>query len=161
VSRRRRVVIGVVVAAMLFAFGLTASARVNQELTEVRSATAVFHTPAHAEAANYERFLDCFDSPDGGMGQHYVNLDLLDAEVSATQPEAMVYEVGRNGHLNLVAVEWIVPGTEVDPLNPPMLFDQMFHLNESLGVWVLHAWIWRTNPSGLFSDWNPNVAPCP
>lgn len=129
-------------------------------LGDVRRATARFHSVRQAERLGYEAFLDCFDSDAGGMGQHYVNLTLLDGNVDARRPEAMVYEVTDRG-LDLVAVEYIVPGDLVDPANPPTLFGQDFHLNAALGVWVLHAWVWRTNPSGVFADYNPLVAPCP
>ena len=44
---------------------------------------------------------------------------------------------------------------------PPTLFGEMFHPNDALGVWGLHAWLWRDNPDETFMGWNPNVAPCP
>jgi hypothetical protein len=28
---------------------------------------------------------------------------------------------------------------------------------DKLGIWYLHVWAWEASPSGLFSDWNPNV----
>jgi hypothetical protein len=34
------------------------------------------------------------------------------------------------------------------------------HLNSALGVYVLHAWVWRNNPAGILEDWNPEVS-CP
>ncbi|MDT8305926.1 MAG: hypothetical protein RRC07_08325 [Anaerolineae bacterium] len=43
---------------------------------------------------------------------------------------------------------------------PPAILGQSLHLNEALGVYVLHAWIWLGNPAGVFADWNPNVS-CP
>ena len=27
-----------------------------------------------------------------------------------------------------------------------------------LGLYVLHAWIWQNNPTGMFMDWNPTVS---
>ena len=69
-------------------------------------------------------------------------------------PEALVYtHVGRQ--LRLVAVEWVstTPGV-VRGFGP-------LHLNEALGVWVLHAWIWRNNPDGMFADMNPRIGDCP
>ncbi len=33
--------------------------------------------------------------------------------------------------------------------------------NPSLGLWTLHAWIWRDNPLGLFESYNSNVPLCP
>ena len=35
------------------------------------------------------------------------------------------------------------------------------HLNESLGVYVLHAWIWKHNESGVLNDTNARVGECP
>jgi hypothetical protein len=158
--RRRSLFAALVGLAVLMA-AVPAGASVRSDLAEVRRATARFHSVQAAEAAGYEAFLECFDSELGGMGQHYVDLGALDGTVEATHPEAMVYEVKRNGRLELVAVEYIVPATFVDPANPPELFGQDFHLNAALGVWVLHAWIWKANPSGMFADWNPRVGPCP
>ncbi len=132
----------------------------RDDLREVRTATARFHSTTQAEKAGYVEFLDCFDSEAGGMGQHYVNLGALDATVDRLAPESLVYEIVA-GKLKLVGVEWIVPGDLVDPANPPQLFGEAFHENESLGVWVLHAWIWKDNPSGLFADFNPAVGACP
>ncbi len=101
----------------------------------------------------------CFDNPAGGMGIHYVRN--IDGIVDANDPEALVYEVRPNGQTKLVAVEYIVPETEVDPANPPMLYGHMFHPHAFLPVYILHVWVWKTNPDGLFADFNPNVTPCP
>jgi hypothetical protein len=131
------------------------------ELAAVNLATRAYQDVAAAEAAGYEAFLDCFDDPaTGGMGQHHVDTTRLDDTVEATAPEAMVYEVTATG-LVAGAVEWIVPADLVDPDAPPELFGRPFHLNEELDVWVLHAWIWKDNPLGMFEDWNPKVRPCP
>jgi hypothetical protein len=65
-----------------------------------------------------------------------------------------------NGSLKLGAVEYIVPAEAWDNAGntePPKVLDQTFHLNEALGVYVLHAWLWRSNPAGMFEDWNPKV----
>lgn len=132
---------------------------VSDQLAAVRAATVGYKSVAAAEADGYVEFLGCFDSDEGGMGQHYVDLGALDGTVQATHPEAMVYEV-RGHSLELVAVEYIVPSPFVDPASPPVLFGQEFHLNAALDVWVLHAWVWKANPSGVFADWNPRVAAC-
>ncbi|HVR78898.1 MAG TPA: hypothetical protein VMS99_10950 [Acidimicrobiia bacterium] len=44
----------------------------------------------------------CFDSPDGGVSVHYVRN--IDDAVDPSDPEALVYSVGRNGRLRLVAL---------------------------------------------------------
>jgi len=129
-------------------------------LGAVREATDAFHDTENANRAGYFPLLPCFDKPGvGGMGQHLVNTSLLDNVINATQPEALVYEVNGD-ELKLVAVEYIVPFTAWGS-TPPTLFGQSFHRNEALGLWALHAWIWRHNPLGMFADYNPRVAMCP
>src|SRR5258708_3866564 len=62
----------------------------------------------------------------------------------------------------LVAREDIVPYWRVAAdAHAPLLFGHDFHHNDALGLWYLHAWIWRQNPLGMFADYNPKVALCP
>src|SRR5512134_3593690 len=135
------------------------------ELAQLRAATAEFHRLEAAQAAGYDLVpgLDhCFDNPGvGGMGFHYINTSILDTTVDLLHPEAMVYAPTRKG-LQLGAVEYIVPAAAWDAEHDelPELFGRHFHLNEALGVYVLHAWIWKDNPAGMFEDWNPRVS-CP
>jgi hypothetical protein len=135
-------------------------------LDKVRDATQKFRKLSRAQAAGYALMpgLDtCFDNPGvGGMGYHYINGALLDATVNARKPEAMVYASRRNGRLELVAVEYIVDAAAWDAghSQPPSLFGRTFQLNTTLGVYTLHAWIWKRNPLGVFADWNPGVS-CP
>ena len=127
----------------------------------VRQATAAFHDLNAATHAQYARLLPCFDQPGvGGMGQHYVKGSLLDANVEANKPEALVYEVDRN-RLQLVAVEYIVPWSAWVSTTPPQLYGRSFFSNTTLHLWALHAWIWRPNPDGMFANYNPNVKLCP
>jgi len=147
-------------AGIAAAGGKSDVAGVRRDLPDVRRATVAHHDVAAAERHGYGRLLDCFDSEAGGMGQHYVDQNALDGVVEATHPEAMVYEVAGD-RLKLVAVEYIVPSPFVDPADPPELFGTDFHHNHALDLWVLHAWIWRGNPTGVFEDFNPNVGPCP
>lgn len=139
------------------------------DLAQVRRATAKFHRIDAAIAEGYVQIegLDyCFENPGvGDMGFHYINPDLLDTTVNILEPEAMVYAPGPKGEegLQLGAVEYIVPASAWDQTGNtdlPELFGRSFHLNEKLGVYVLHAWIFKNNPAGIFEDWNPQVA-CP
>jgi hypothetical protein len=101
----------------------------------------------------------CFDDPSGGMGVHYVKG--IDGTVDLERPEALVYEITRHHRLRLVAVEYIVPDSFVDPANPPRLLGQHFHRHPYLPVYILHVWAWKANPNGLFADFNPRVRACP
>ena len=125
-------------------------------LATLRHATVAFHDVGAAEDAGYQEFLPCFDSATGGMGQHYVDLSRVDGVVEARRPEAMVYQLGVEGRPHLVAVEYIVP----DTFDRPTLYGQLFHHNTELHLWVLHAWIWKANPAGVFADYNPDVPDC-
>ena len=129
-------------------------------------ATAAYQDVAVAEAGGFAssiNTLGCFQSPGvGGMGVHYIDEDRLDATVDITKPEALVYELDNSGHVTgLVAHEYIVPIDAWTSRKPPRLFGMNFHKHPTLPLWVLHTWLWKDNPAGVFADWNPAVRLCP
>ena len=129
-------------------------------------AAAGFQDVTTAEAAGYASSLDalgCFQDPTrGGMGVHYINQALMDDKVDITKPEALVYELDAAGHITgLVAHEYIVPIDAWHKSTPPNLFGMPFHKHPSLPLWILHTWLWKDNPRGVFQDWNPAVRQCP
>ncbi len=138
----------------------------KSDLARVKGAVAKYHTTDAAEAGGWVLIdgLDhCFENPGvGGMGVHYINGPAIDTELDPLAPEALVFQHQPNGSLHLGAVEYIVDAAAWDAANdsPPELLGQHLHLNEALGVYVLHAWIFTKNPAGMFEDWNPNVS-CP
>jgi hypothetical protein len=165
-TRKRFLMIGLVVA--LGVAGVTTAFAASQDaLAAVRSATAPFHDPGAAQAAGYVKVVGldyCFNNPGvGGMGFHLINTGLLDTQLDALHPEAMVYAPGADGRLQLVAVEYIVPAAAWDAGHTglPSVLGQNLHLLPALGVYALHAWIWQPNPSGIFQEWNPNVSCSP
>jgi hypothetical protein len=162
--KRRLLSVGLLVAATALLTATLASAG-QGEWGRVRAANSQYRDPAAAMAAEYtliEGLDHCFDNPGvGGMGIHYIRAESLDLVVDPLQPEAMVYTPQANGRMKLGAVEYIVPAAAWDAAGntePPKVLDQTFHLNEALGVYVLHAWLWNGNPSGTFQDWNPHVS---
>ena len=163
-SRRSRstalTVLLTLVAMFVFAPVGAANASRQADLAAVRAATAPFHDVGKATDADYLPLLNCFESAEGGMGQHFVNVELLDAQVDALEPESLVYEVRTDG-LKLGAVEYIVPKDVWTQEQPPTLFGRIFLSNDELGLWVLHAWIWQPNPDGMFENYNPNIGNCP
>jgi hypothetical protein len=129
-------------------------------------ASAAYQDVAVATDAGYASSIDslgCFQSPGrGGMGVHYINADLMDATVDLTKPEALVYELDASGQITgLVAHEYIVPIDKWTSSKPPALFGMDFHRHPTLPLWVLHTWLWKNNPAGVFEDWNPTVRLCP
>lgn len=129
-------------------------------------ATARYQDVAEAEQDGWANSIDtlgCFQDPrHGGMGVHYVNGSLMDAVVDITRPEALVYELDASGNVaGLLAHEYIVPVEAWTSRTPPRLFGMNFHRHPVLPLWVLHTWMWKPNPAGMFADWNPAVRPCP
>lgn len=139
-----------------------------RDLAQLRQATARFHSIPAAEAEGYAAFGGCFaDSTLGGMGYHWANAGLMaDSAIDANRPELLVYQSTPEGGKRLVAVEYLVFVDEWQAKGhqgPPSLFGQDFHINPTLlakPFYLLHAWVWKPNPSGILNDWNPRVH-CP
>jgi hypothetical protein len=140
----------------------------NQLLAEIRETTAGFRDVDSAVDAGYESFLDCMSDPDeGGMGQHYVNGELVgDTVIDPLQPEALVYEPTEDGDMILIGFEYITFQEQWDAENdePPSLMGQEFGLVENLAdlppFYALHLWVFNYNPNGPFARYSPNVY-CP
>jgi hypothetical protein len=120
----------------------------------------------------------------GGMGYHYFRPDLLGitaeqprvdgngTHLDWTQPGILVYEPQQDGSLQLVAIEnlvWAEAWKEAGHDGPPEFHgNQYYHMidnpetevDEAHGFqphYELHWWIYRENPSGAFSPFNPVV----
>jgi len=132
------------------------------DLNVVRAATEKFHDVSIAEAEGYQNVNlgECVESPEGVMGYHYVKEEFLDLNLNPEHPEILVYAPDTEGSLSLVAVEYAVPISLWDQSfsEPPIVLGQEMHTNEALGLYVLHGWIWEENPSGVFTDFNPNLS---
>jgi hypothetical protein len=129
----------------------------HRDIAGLRAATAPFADPAAAHLAGYAvQFPEgCFQSDEGAMGFHYINESLV-GTLDPTKPQLVIYEPRANGGLQLVGVEFIVPGSSAD--TPPRLFDRSFSWNPQFEVWMLHVWLWRHNPAGMFANWNAAVS---
>jgi hypothetical protein len=150
-------------AALVVTAVTMTNAHADDDLGDVRAATVKYHSVTRAHQDGYfDPGLPCFDSAGTGqgMGTHLVNGDLLNdgGVLDRTRPEALVYEV-RSGSLKLVAVEYIVKMT--DATDAPIFLGQTMIANNDLGLWTLHAWIWRDNPLSIFETYNSNVDLCP
>lgn len=140
-------------------------ASAQKDLAAVRRATARFHSFEEAGPAGWDfQATECMEHPtEGGMGYHYGNLGYyLDGEANPLEPEVLLYEPGPDGKLRLVAVEYLVPffawAGDPDTDDPPQLFGQDMKRDDEHGEWLLHVWIWKDNPNGMFADWNPRVS---
>ena len=161
------------VAALALAItpALAQGDRAWNQLDDVRVATGAYHSLEAAIADGFVPFdleggddATCFENEAGGMGIHYVRN--IDEQVSAIDPEAMVYEITPDGATRLVAVEYIVPEEFVEDeegnvVSLPSVLGQDFHKHSFLPVYILHAWVWDDNPAGVYADYNPDVSGCP
>jgi hypothetical protein len=136
----------------------------NRIYAAVRAATARYHQIDRALEDGYSLGSACVESPSGGMGYHYVRGDLMDGVLEPTRPEALLYEPQRNGTLRLVAVEWIIVAALWAGDGIPMLGSQPFDDHTAPGSsgppfphYQLHAWLWKHNPAGMHTQFNPNV----
>ncbi|MFF8607695.1 hypothetical protein ACF06X_17325 [Streptomyces sp. NPDC015346] len=137
--------------------------RSHPDLRRAIDATAEYRSEQAAVNDGYLRTDECVeDQALGGMGYHYVN----PAHIGSTdpaRPAALLYEDDHDGKRRLVAVEYIV-------LNKgqgrPRMFDRAFDgpaVLPGLGShYSLHAWIFKKNPKGVFTPYNPRVTcDCP
>jgi hypothetical protein len=134
---------------------------------DVRRATAPYQDVEAAKTTGYALLHGCVNGPDqGAMGVHYANGDLVgDGELDLQKPEALIYEA-KNGRLQLVGVEYVVIADAWNAKNtaPPTLKGQLFSYTGSpnrYGIpafYSLHVWAWKTNPAGMFADWNTRVS---
>jgi hypothetical protein len=162
--RTAGLVAGLALAASALVTAPAATADSKAPWAAVRQATTRFHDVAAAEHAGYVKFLPCFQDLEAGegMGQHWADLQAIgDGVIDPTHPEVLVYEP-HNGAYQLVAVEYVLPPSEqYTEEHPPELFGAHFHFEEGLGIWALHAYLWRGNPTGINEDFSPNVRLCP
>ena len=132
----------------------------------VQDATRKYFNVNDARKAGYGPFLGCVTGPDhGAMGVHYVNGALLNGELYADKPQALIYEPVGN-RFRLVGVEFIVDAAtwlKSHKGAPPVLEGQVLQLVPAPNrfnlpsFFEIHVWAWRHNPNGAFVDWNNRV----
>ncbi len=155
---------------LLFLIGITAITALGTAghgqvsyLSQIHSATQQFQQFEAAEVAGYHFMAgqDTCNHGLGGAGYSYINIGLVDTTIDIAHPEALIYIPDPNGTWQLGGVEYIVPVASWNASHKsewPQLMNQQFHLNSALGLYVLHVWSGKANPSGMFEDWNPTVA---
>ena len=146
------------------------TAEENALIQTVQRATERFKrvTSVEGPGEGYQLQFGCVSGGDfGAMGLHYVNMNLVDGEVKASEPEIILFEPTRDGKIRLTGVDYLVPAAAWDLAahnGPPQLDGQLFHLFDSpnrfgLGAfYTLHVWAWKENPNGAFVNWNPRVS---
>lgn len=173
------------VLACVAGLAAVAAASPPDDLQAVRAATARYHSFEQAERAGYSVAGEpCVSSPFGTMGVHAANPALIaDPAIDPLRPEILVYLPDEHGKLKLVAVEYMtvaLANTESGPrpwfgaAAPPLgfftpaptvlgsTFDGPMPGHNPTMPWHYdqHVWLWKSNPNGLFSAWNPDIS-CP
>ncbi len=147
------------------------------QLTRLRAALDKYHDPMVAVHDGYLSTVACVEFPVagtlgdtpypvGGMGVHFLNMQLIGSPVDPARPQVLIYEP-HGDTLQLVAAEWFVP-TKTSRVRPE-LFGVQFQgpmeghhpfMPAALHHWDLHVWLWKPNPAGMFSPTNPALH-CP
>lgn len=154
-------------AALIACSDSTTPTQQDKDVASLRHAIAAIQPLGAAQTAGYTVAVGdpgdghtCLADPQAGaMGVHYLNTSLVSATPQVTQPQIMIYEPQQDGTSKFVGVEFIIPYSVIGEDQPaPELFGQPFMKNATFQLWGLHVWVGRSNPSGLFAMWNPDVS---
>jgi hypothetical protein len=133
----------------------------------MRATLEKYKDPIVAVRDGYLSMVGCLEYPAGGVGVRFLNTSLMSTVANPDWPPILIYEPKGN-QLRLVAAEWLIPvamgvnerptllGKPLDgPLEGihPLMPKEMTHYD-------LRVWLFKNNPSGLYSPTNPDVE-CP
>lgn len=142
--------------------------KVRHAVKHLRHAMKKYRRPAAAVRAGYLRTDQCVELPDGsaGMGFHYVHPELIQQAPKFRHPAILVYVPTKHGGRKLGAVEWFAADADQDlrtdgdrPHFGKLAFEGPMEGHEP-GMPIhydLHAWLFKRNPDGLFTSFNPRV----
>jgi hypothetical protein len=143
-----------------FAVAASAVPDTTRLVATLRRVTDRYHDIDVARAEGFVLLHDCESRPgEGPVGTVYINMGrLLDGKITGEWPDALIYEPQREGRLQLVGAEFAIPYALAPGQKPPTLLGATFQDEAEFGVFALHAWVWRSNPNGLFAETNPRVS---
>jgi hypothetical protein len=138
---------------------LPGGAEYHAILAELRRVTAPYHDLNAAIADGFVFRHGCEIRPTGAVGTVYVKFaHALDGKIDPSKPDGLLYEPAQNGRLVLTGVELAIPYALWTGAEPPRFLGATFQREDELGVFGLHAWIWRHNPDGMLAPANPRVS---
>lgn len=134
---------------------------VVDSIATARDALSDYATGRKATDAGYRNTEKCVGGDDGSYGVAFVREERPE-QLSVEKPPILLFRVTENWSYVLLGAEWYVP-EEVD--EPPSLFGREFEgptAGHSPKVdqpehYGLHAWLFRTNPEGMFARYNPSL----
>ena len=152
--------------------------KLSPELEPVRAALDKYQDPILAVHDGYFSTVGCIEYPagghegtmqyaPGGMGVHFLNLQLIGPTLDPAKPQVLIYEPDGD-KLRLVAAEWFVPVQAAGGTRPTIFGKELQGpmeghtplMAEGLHHYDLHVWLWKTNPAGVFAPTNPALK-CP
>ena len=128
------------------------SQQTSWELQQARAATARYRDLKNAIKDGYSNIN--VDVPN--MGHHFMKTSIVDATFDIRSPEILVYNGLDTGNPELVAVEYAVPLTYPKPEGFTGSGD-VWNDTSGFPLWLVHAWVWRFNPDGVFNWTNSSV----
>jgi hypothetical protein len=171
----------VMLSAAMLAIGATAiaafaagSATTNPDpvwkaILKARKSTEKYQDVQVALRDGYKPVSPCVEGPPGAgaMGIHYLNdAYVANPAIDAGKPELLLYFPQANGKLRLVGVEYFRPDADQDltttgdrPFLAGIPFDGPMEGHDP-GMprhYDLHAWVWKWNPGGVFTQFNPTL----
>lgn len=139
----------------------------GHSLAELKQSLRKYQDVSVAEAEGFVPASECTESPEGGMGVHYLHPARAAAPVDATAPAILLYQPTADGGLRLMGAEWFQADADQDLTTDddrPALWGQPFsgpmpgHDPMMPVHYDLHVWLYDSNPAGVFADWNPSVS---
>ena len=127
----------------------------------LRRVTAKYHDLGAAIDDGFVFLHACEIRSEGAVGMIYVHPTRVGDGIARVEvPDALIYEPATNPSEKpkLVGVEFAIPYSLWTDAEPPRFLDFEFEREDEFGVFGLHAWVWRENPNGMFSEANPRVA---
>ncbi len=128
------------------------SLQTTWELQQARAATARYRDINNAIKDGYSNIN--VDVPN--MGHHFMKTSLVDATFDIRHPEILVYNGLDTGNPELIAVEYAVPLTFPKPEGFTGSSD-VWNSTSGFPFWLVHAWVWKYNPDGVFNWTNATV----
>ena len=175
-TRRSTRLTAALVAAVALSSVMFGAASARSEFTDVRIATAKFHSLAVAGKAGFGPFPagvplhECITNLNGpgAMGFHWLNPANLGPTLDPTKPQVLVYAPDADGVLHLAALEYVILQADwfSDPSHAgtmPELFGHELMVGDSARFQIppffaLHVWLYQDNPTDMFASFNPNVS---
>ena len=130
-------------------------------IATLQQVTARYHDLEVAKNDDFVLLHPCENRPgEGPVGIVYIHFGrLMDGIIDPNAPDALIYEPAKNGgRPKLVGAEFAIPYGLWTEQSLPTFLGATFQNEEEFGVYALHAWVWRTNPNGLFAETNPKVS---